>query len=321
MAKAKASIEELVEFKNLLSTQKESSIVLIDGFCDTLSQWQAQIYEEKQRCAILHQRCQEKCDEEEQIVEEFAIQISRAEAQLAGMDPYIEVQHVDDEGEIYTTLEENPAYTALEREIRALRMESAVHERRLSRLKSVLYKIEGATQRLNGASQELNEISESLKSCESDIEEYSEKAETLLGSAIQSLEGYLAVSIGGAGGSGSGVGSYWEKFAEGQQGSKIVVYQGRSYVEMDGYYFGEEAMARIQPSGSHYGTAIYYGGWAGRSILPQFVIHTINYSLSNGLTERQENGRNRHYCGSISVITTLDNRHIITVFDNPDQNK
>ena len=98
------------------------------------------------------------------------------------------------------------------------------------------------------------------------------------------------------------------------------MYEGRRYVEIDGYYFGEEAMARMQPSGNH-GASIHYNGWAGRSIFPKFVIEAITYSISNGLTELQENGRNRHYCGSISVITTTDNRHVITVFDNPNQNK
>ena len=100
----------------------------------------------------------------------------------------------------------------------------------------------------------------------------------------------------------------------------IITYEGRRYVEIDGYYFGEEAMARMQPSGNH-GASIHYNGWAGRSIFPKFVIEAITYSISNGLTELQENGRNRHYCGSISVITTTDNRHVITVFDNPNQNK
>ena len=107
---------------------------------------------------------------------------------------------------------------------------------------------------------------------------------------------------------------------EEDEDDNIITYEGRRYVEIDGYYFGEEAMARMQPSGNH-GASIHYNGWAGRSIFPQFVIEAITYSISNGLTELQENGRNRHYCGSISVITTTDNRHVITVFDNPNQNK
>lgn len=321
MAKAKASIEQLVEFKGLISVQKESVVDSIDGLCDTFLQWQAQIEGEKQRCVNLQQRCQEKCDEEEKIIEAFSAQIATKEAQLAGMDPYIEVEHLDDNGETYTTLEENHAYTALAGEIRVLETERAIHERKLCRLHAVLYKIEDSIQRLDGAKQELSEVSQELQSSKTTAEEYVERAETLLDKAIKALEGYLAVSIGGVGNSANGLGSYWAHVGEGQQGDRIVVYEGRRYVEMDGYYFGEEAMARIQPSGSHYGAAIHYGGWAGRSIYPQFVIHTIQYSLGNGLTERQENGRNRHYCGSLSVITTLDNKHIITVFDNPDQNK
>lgn len=109
-------------------------------------------------------------------------------------------------------------------------------------------------------------------------------------------------------------------FFKKDQNDNIIMYEGRRYVEIDGYYFGEEAMARMQPSGNH-GASIHYNGWAGRSIFPKFVIEAITYSISNGLTELQENGRNRHYCGSISVITTTDNRHVITVFDNPNQNK
>ena len=107
---------------------------------------------------------------------------------------------------------------------------------------------------------------------------------------------------------------------EEDESDNIITYEGRRYVEIDGYYFGEEAMARMQPSGNH-GASIHYNGWAGRSIFPKFVIEAITYSINNGLTELQENGRNRHYCGSISVITTTDNRHVITVFDNPNQNK
>ena len=98
-----------------------------------------------------------------------------------------------------------------------------------------------------------------------------------------------------------------------------ITYEGRQYVEIDGYYFGEEAIARTQPSCNHYhGKGVHYSGYEGRSISPDNIIYAINYSLNNCLTKRQENGRNRHYCGSISVITTSDNKYVITVYDNPD---
>ena len=92
-------------------------------------------------------------------------------------------------------------------------------------------------------------------------------------------------------------------------------------MEIDGYYFGEHVIARSQPSGNRYGPAICYNGDEGRSIYPSAMIYSINYSISNGLTETQENGNNIHYCGSVKVITTADNRHIITVYDDPKQNK
>lgn len=203
MAKAKVSTSELSEFRGLVSNQSASIQEGINSLCDTLSQWLQQISEEKQRCANLQTKCQDAITDVEARIEEIEEQIAVVEAALANTPPYIEVTHTDAEGETYTTLEPNPAYTALECQLNDLQSERDKYQQKLDKLQALLQKIEETISKLDSSEQQINELMQSLQQVSATAVDNVSRAEMLLDRAIQSIEEYLSVTIGGADGAGS----------------------------------------------------------------------------------------------------------------------
>ena len=206
MATAKVSTDELSEFKGLVSNQNASIQEGVGELCDALSQWLEQIAEEKERCANLQEKCQDAITDIEERIEELDGEIAAVEACLANTPPYIEVTHTDVDGETYTTLEPNPAYTALESELRGLELERDKYQQKLDQLQEILRKLEENLRKLNNAEQEINEIMQALQQVNATVEENVSRAEKLLDNVMQALEEYLSVTIGssdGVGGSGA----------------------------------------------------------------------------------------------------------------------
>ena len=198
MAKAKVSLDELSGFKEQVSNQNESLQEGIGAFCEMLSQWLEEIAKEKKRCERLKDKCEAAIEKVEKHIEQLEREIERVSAALANTPPYIEVTYVDSEGETYTVQEPNPVYVALEQELNDLEHQLSQCQYKLERLEDVLFDIEDAIEELKDAERYVENMMHDLHQVGAEAEENAARAERLLTSAMQALENYLSVRIGGA---------------------------------------------------------------------------------------------------------------------------
>lgn len=111
--------------------------------------------------------------------------------------------------------------------------------------------------------------------------------------------------------------SYPEKLPWGRwEDYSHVVHDGREYALVGDLFFGKEAVARIQPSGMRYGGKDKRVGWYGRSIPPTFVKEAIDCGKTTIKIDKKTNEeRHEHKLGTLVVVTTKDDKHVITTFE------
>lgn len=245
MAKARVSVSSAESFRNVARSISATVSDAASEVSVSLHEWQVQIGAEIERCNNLWDRIAAEIYALQSEIDSIDEQISSLEARLASIDPYIEYEWTDDDGNTHTERVPNPEYTAIRAEIAELQAKKQSLSFKLSQLRSLQYEVEAARGRLKSASSRIEGIDGNIDSSVSEVQEYAERAEKLLGNIIEALGAYLSVKIhtgaagGGsavsAGGTSVGIGSGGASVGTGSSGASVNPASGAgTYVGADG---------------------------------------------------------------------------------------
>lgn len=236
MAKARVSVSSAESFRNVARSISATVSDAASEVSVSLHEWQVQIGAEIERCNNLWDRIAAEIYALQSEIDSIDEQISSLEARLASIDPYIEYEWTDDDGNTHTERVPNPEYTAIRAEIAELQAKKQSLSFKLSQLRSLQYEIEAARGRLKSASSRIEGIDGNIDSSVSEVQEYAERAEKLLGNIIEALGAYLSVKIHtGAAGGGSAVSAGGTSVGTGSSGASVNPASGAgTYVGADG---------------------------------------------------------------------------------------